>query len=69
MNLRKSFQNHTAAPAATSDAAAAVYEFAATNAAANYTWLHQAIQGTSMNGTSIQGTSMLGTNAHFRGSS
>ena len=61
MNLRKSFQNHIAAPAAASDEAAAVYEFAATNAAPNYTWLHQAIQGTSMNGTSIQGTSMLGT--------
>ena len=61
MNLRKSFQNNIAAPAAASDEAAAVYEFAATNAAPNYTWLHQAIQGTSMNGTSIQGTSMLGT--------
>lgn len=61
MNLRKSFQNHTAAPAAASDAAAAVYEFAATNAAPSYTCLHQAMQGTSMNGTSIQGTSMLGT--------
>lgn len=59
MNLRKSFQNNIAAPAAASDAA--VYEFAATNAAPNYTWLHQAMQGTSMNGTSIQGTSMLGT--------
>lgn len=57
MNLRKSFQNHIAAPAATSDAAAAVYEFAATNAAPNYTWLHQSMQGTSMNGNSIQGTS------------
>ena len=57
MNLRKSFQNHTVAPAAASDAAAAVYEFAATNAAPNYTWLHQAMQGTSMNGNSIQGTS------------
>lgn len=61
MNLRKSFQNHTVAPAAASDAAAAVYEFAATNAAPNYTWLRQAMQGTSMNGNSIQGTSMLGT--------
>ena len=60
MNLRKSFQNNIAAPAAASDEAAAVYEFAATNAAPNYTWLHQAIQGTSMNGTSIQGT-VLGT--------
>ena len=59
MNLRKSFQNHIAAPAAASDAAA-VYEFAATNADPNYTWLHQAMQGTSMNGTSIQGT-VLGT--------
>ena len=59
MNLRKSFQNHIAAPAAASDAAA-VYQFAATNAAPYYTWLRQAIQGTSMNGTSIQGT-MLGT--------
>lgn len=57
MNLRKSFKNHTAA----SDAAAAVYEFAATNAAPYYTWLRQAMQGTSMNGTSIQGTSMPGT--------
>ena len=61
MNLRKSFQNHTAAPAAASDAAAAVYEFAATNAAPNYTWLHQAMQGTSMNGNRIQGTSMQDT--------
>ena len=61
MNLRKSFQNHIAATAAASDEAAAVYEFAATNAAPNYTWLHQAMHGTSMNGTSIQGTSMLGT--------
>lgn len=65
MNLRKSFQNHIAAPAAASDAAAAVYEFAATNAAPNYTWLHQSMQGTSMqdkciHGTRIQGTSMLG---------
>ena len=56
MNSRKSFQNHTAAPAATSDEAAAVYEFAATNAAPYYTWLRQA-----MHGTSIQGTCMLGT--------
>ena len=61
MNLRKSFQNNIAAPAAASDEAAAVYEFAATNAAPNYTWLRQAMHGTSMNGTSIQGTSMLGT--------
>ena len=61
MNLRKSFQNHTAAPAATSDAAAAVYEFAATNAAPNHTWLHQTMQGTSMLGTSMQDTSKLGT--------
>ena len=61
MNLRKSFQNNIAAPAAASDEAAAVYEFAATNAAPNYTWLRQAMQGTSMNGNSIQGTSMLGT--------
>ena len=45
MNLRKSFQNHIAAAAAASDAAAAVYEFAATNAAPNYTWLRQAMQG------------------------
>ena len=58
MNLRKSFQNHIAAPAAASDAAAAVYEFAATNAAPYYTWLRQAMQGTSMNGTSIHGTRM-----------
>lgn len=58
MNLRKSFQNNIAAPAAASDEAAAVYEFAATNADPNYTWLHQAMQGTSMNGTSIQGTNM-----------
>lgn len=58
MNLRKSFQNNIAAPAAASDEAAAVYEFAATNAAPNYTWLRQAMQGTSMNGNSIQGTSM-----------
>lgn len=61
MNLRKSFQNHIAAPAAASDAAAAVYEFAATNAAPSYTWMHQSMQGTSMNGNSIQGTCMLGT--------
>lgn len=61
MNLRKSFQNHTAATAAASDAAAAVYEFAATNAAPNYTWLHQSMQGTSMNGNSFQDTNMLGT--------
>ena len=54
MNLRKSFQNHIAAPAA-SDAAAAVYEFAATNAAPNYTWLRQAMHGTSMLGTGMQG--------------
>ena len=60
MNLRKSFQNHIAAPAAASDAAAAVYEFAATNADPNYTWLRQPMQGTSMNGNSIQGTSMNG---------
>lgn len=60
MNLRKSFQNHTAAPAATSDAAAAVYEFAATNTAPSYTWLRQAIRGTSMNGNSMRGTSMNG---------
>ena len=60
MNLRKSFQNNIAAPAAASDAAA-VYEFAATNAAPNYTWLRQAMQGTSMNGNSIQGTSMQDT--------
>lgn len=59
MNLRKSFQNHTAAPAAASDAAAAVYEFAATNAAPSYTCLHQAMQGTSMNGTSKLGGSKL----------
>ena len=58
MNLRKSFQNHTAAAAA-SDAAAAVYEFAATNAAPNYTWLHQSMQGTSIQGT-VLGTSKLG---------
>ena len=56
MNLRKSFQNNIAAPAAASDEAAAVYEFAATNAAPYYTWLRQA-----MHGTSIQGTCMLGT--------
>ena len=63
MNSRKSFQNNIAAPAAASDAsdAAAVYEFAATNAAPNYTWLHQAMQGTSMNDTSIHGTSMQDT--------
>ena len=61
MNSRKSFQNHIAAPAAASDEAAAVYKFAATNAAPYYTWLRQAMHGTSMNGTSIQGTSMLGT--------
>ena len=61
MNLRKSFQNHIAAPAAASDAAAAVYEFAATNAAPYYTWLRQAMHSTSMQDTSIQGTSMLGT--------
>ena len=58
MNSRKSFQNHIAAPAAAYDAAAAVYEFAATNAAPNYTWLRQAMQGTSMLGTSIHGTRM-----------
>ena len=55
MNLRKSFQNHIAATAAASDAAAAVYEFAATNAAPNYTWLHQSMQGTSMQDKCIQG--------------
>ncbi|WP_317383219.1 TrbG/VirB9 family P-type conjugative transfer protein [Anaerobiospirillum succiniciproducens] len=60
MNLRKSFQNHTVAPAAASDAAAAVYEFAATNAAPNYTWLRQAMHGTNMLGSSMQGTSKLG---------
>ena len=59
MNLRKSFQNHIAAPAAASDAAA-VYEFASTNAAPNYTWLRQAMHGTSMQDTSIQGPHMLG---------
>ena len=59
MNLRKSFQNHIAAPAAASDAAA-VYEFAATNAAPNHTWLHQSMHGTSILGTSIQDTSKLG---------
>ena len=58
MNSRKSFQNNIAAPAAASDEAAAVYEFAATNAAPSYTCLHQSMQGTSMNGNSIQGTSM-----------
>lgn len=61
MNLRKSFQNHIAAPAATSDAAAAVYEFAATNAAPNYTWLHQSMQGTSIQGTCMLGTSIQDT--------
>lgn len=61
MNLRKSFQNHTAAAAAASDAAAAVYEFAATNAAPYYTWLRQAMHGTSMPGTSMQDTSKLGS--------
>ena len=61
MNLRKSFQNHTAAPAAASDAAAAVYEFAATNAAPNHTWLRQAMLGTSIQDTSKLGSSMLGT--------
>lgn len=61
MNLRKSFQNNIAAPAAASDEAATVYEFAATNAAPYYTWLRQAMQGTSMNGNSIQGTSMQDT--------
>lgn len=70
MNLRKSFQNHIAAPAAASDAAA-VYEFAATNAAPNYTWLHQSMQGTSMqdkciHGTRIQGTSMQGKRTFSR---
>lgn len=60
MNSRKSFQNNIAAPAAASDAAAAVYEFAATNAAPNHTWLRQAMQGTCMLGTSIQDTSKLG---------
>lgn len=60
MNLRKSFQNHIAAPAAASDAAAAVYEFAATNAAPYYTWLRQAMQRTFMLGTSMQDTSKLG---------
>ncbi|MDO4675415.1 MAG: TrbG/VirB9 family P-type conjugative transfer protein [Anaerobiospirillum succiniciproducens] len=59
MNLRKSFQNHIAATAAASDAA--VYEFAATNAAPNYTWLRQSMQGTSMLGTSMQDTSKLGS--------
>lgn len=61
MNLRKSFQNHTAAPAAASDAAAAVYEFVAINAAPYYTWLRQAMHGTSMPGTSMQDTSKLGS--------
>lgn len=61
MNLRKSFQNHTAAAAVASDAAAAVYEFAATNAAPNYTWLHQAMQGTSIQGTCMLGTSIQDT--------
>lgn len=55
MNLRKSFQNNIAAPAAASDEAAAVYEFAATNAAPYYTWLYKAIQGTCMPGTSMLG--------------
>lgn len=59
MNLRKSFQNHIAAPAAASDAAA-VSEFAATNAAPYYTWLRQAMQGTSIQGT-VLGTSMQDT--------
>ena len=58
MNLRKSFQNHIAAAAAASDAAAAVYEFAATNAAPYYIWLRQAMHGTTMNGNSIHGTRM-----------
>lgn len=66
MNLRKSFQNHTAATAAASDAAAAVYEFAATNAAPNYTWLHQSMQGTSMQDKCIQGTSMQGKRTFSR---
>lgn len=66
MNLRKSFQNHIAAPAPASDAAAAVYEFAATNAAPNYTWLHQAMQGTSMLGTSKLGASMQGKRTFSR---
>ena len=61
MNLRKSFQNNIAAPAAASDEAAAVYEFAATNAAPYYTWLRQAMHGTSMPGTSMQDTSKLGS--------
>ena len=61
MNLRKSFQNHTAAAAVASDAAAAVYEFAATNAAPNYTWRHQAMQGTSIQGTCMLGTSIQDT--------
>ena len=60
MNLRKSFQNNIAAPAAASDEAAAVYEFAATNAAPYYTWLRQAMHGTSMLGASMQDTSKLG---------
>ena len=59
MNLRKSFQNNIAAPAAASDEAAAVYEFAATNAAPYYTWLRQAMHGTSMQDKCIQGTSMM----------
>lgn len=61
MNLRKSFQNNIAAPAAASDEAAAVYEFAATNAAPYYTWLRQAMHGTSMLGTSMQHTFKLGS--------
>lgn len=70
MNSRKSFQNNIAAAAA-SDAAAAVYEFAATNADPNYTWLHKSMQGTSMqdkciHGTRIQGTSMLGKRTFSR---
>lgn len=61
MNLRKSFQKHIAAPAAASDAAAAVYEFAATHAAPSYTWLHQSMQGTSIQGTCMLGTSIQDT--------
>ncbi len=61
MNLRKSFQNNIAAPAAASDEAAAVYEFAATNAAPNHTWLLQAMQGTSIQGTCMLGTSIQDT--------
>ena len=66
MNLRKSFQNHIAAPAAASDEAAAVYEFAATNAAPYYTWLRQAMHGTSMLGTCKLGSRMLGKRTFSR---